>query len=319
MAHPESPGSAKPEKSKFLSRIASSKLANVIRAGGAAAMIAGASSIAHAQPQNTNIEQTRTFPQFEGGNLKKTIEFIEKHRAPGDWSRVWDKKTRILFVAENHDVIEDRLATADAMRSSGTTHLAMEFLYQDDQPKIDAYLENKESRSTIRGLLKEVALWSGAEVAESYMNLIDAAKENRIAVIGIDIRKRTSTDSDKDVVPRNKAWAPVLERVLSKNPDGRIVVLVGAMHTGYVDQSHYHYPTANQAVEEKGVPSIVVRLAGGQKDLAALDTATTRRASVDLAARRLGIENTSFLIRTTKKEDSDFVYHAPQSRTVDTR
>lgn len=199
---------------------------------------------------------------FDSQNREERLEALKKFNSPVDYKELLKNAKRVALFGETHPVDEVRdelISHMKEFKELGFTDLALEALPSTRQGLIDDYLKGKAEREDVRKALQEDWGWS----PDSYLQLIDAAKENGLNVLCLDVKipkeKRDEWhkkgDFLKDSRVREAHWNKLLGKRLGEDPQARILTLAGMGHTG-VDSTRK--ATLTSLLDEGGYKPTVI-------------------------------------------------------------
>ncbi len=255
--------------------------------------------------------QTKKSELSDDADIKKIANFISEHREKVDYTKLWDKKTPVLFIGERHTVLSDKdelIRQIPNFKKMGMTHIAIEMLREEEQPLIDGYFKGIIEREKILAIFKNG--WDKGEgIPEKYMEIIDTAKANGIAVLCIDLYTASSEYSTGAFFKkRNMNWARIIKETIKKQPKARVLVYNGSAHSGYneVDDS------ANEILKKMSIVAKVVEFAGGEKvegEPYLFDD------KIGVAAKLQKLADSRFALKIDSKDEvrgTDYIVHLPQ-------
>ena len=210
-----------------------------------------------------------------------------------DYSKLWPKDSQVLFIGEYHfskflrntavDLVEKLVKQGVVI-----THFGTEFICQDDQPQIDKW--QKGEPVTITQVCGAPGKW------ETYQPINEKIKSNKIPIIALDIN---SDEMEK----RNWAWIEKIRGIIKNNPNARILVYCGSMHSDYNG-----FPVAvSAALQEYKISTTVISLVGEDFYINHMTD----------AAIRLGVQNETFIAPVKIKNfakitGADFFINVPK-------
>ncbi len=246
------------------------------------------------------MDESKDAPRLETvspyGSAKELRTFIEREHQPVDYGLMIKPTTRVLAMGEIHtrEIAKTELSNSlEELKALGFTHLAMEMLDSSMQEVIDNYQKSGGGKNIIVEQLERYG-WSAA-AASLYLDAVDQATKVGLKVVGIHRPLSPAEEvmnlfltGDKygrvprDLLERDPWMANVVHRVLDENPQNKIVVYAGQMHTmkegrglGSLlqssgtelvsvniigglkaqDDDHYHYTNVEKSVSDAGLDS----------------------------------------------------------------
>ncbi len=246
---------------------------------------------------------------FDGQNVKEQLEAVKKFKSAVDYKQLLDNASKIVFFGETHPLNELRDELRDNIKQFkklGFTHLAMEALPSERQKLIDDYYAGKATRDQVLEALKKDWGWS----PESYMKLIDAAKDEGIKIVCLDVKitkeQKEKWAKDKDYSAdsrfREAHWAKIMDAQLKADPKARIMALVGMGHTG-IDATKKDYLTT--LTKEAGHKPLVINLCSPERSF---------KNYFDEAVETAKLQGERFMIPVYGKDSfrpCDYIIHVP--------
>ncbi len=156
------------------------------------------------------------------------VHFAASH-TPLQWDLVASGSERVLLFGEAHIDNETRAELIVAMKSfraKGITHMGLEALGDDNTELLRSYFETGEGGQAILSKLKQQWHWE----PESYFELIEAARENAIQIIPLDISFPEFSKLAETPDRRDERMAGNIMSVLKADPKARMIVLAGSNH-----------------------------------------------------------------------------------------
>lgn len=157
-----------------------------------------------------------------------TIHFAANHM-PLQWDLVASGPERVLLFGESHADKQARSELVIALKSfraAGFTHLGLEVLGDDNAELLRTYSESGEGGEEILSKLKKQWPWE----PESYFELIEAARENGIRIVPLDVPYVKTSKPEEDPYRRDKHMAANIMGVLKADPQVKMIVLAGGNH-----------------------------------------------------------------------------------------
>ncbi len=186
-------------------------------------------------------------------------DYIAKIRSAGAYTPggiPWPgEKTRYFMVGERHGIAEFPDAIIKLIESMPITHLATEFLGQREQDLIDRYQSDAITEEEFRTQCSHSDL----------VPVFAAAKRKGVKIVGLE-KGPNYKDYDEAVKghlteERNYLWMPALLGIVEKNPDAKVLVYCGALHSNYGLKSR---PISELAADKLGADAVfVAQLTGG--------------------------------------------------------
>jgi hypothetical protein len=142
----------------------------------------------------------------------------------------------LFLVGEKHIIDSQRKEMQAILRDAGATVLALEVLPSSGQDCLDDFLAGKNDGSKLRSYIQ---FFSGPHT-ESYMELIEYAREKGIRIIGLEapcygtLEAPKTASTPDNFSPRNKHWNGVLQSSLRENPGAKIAALMGRSHLAFM-------------------------------------------------------------------------------------
>lgn len=225
---------------------------------------------------------------FNGQNAEQQLEAIKKFQSPTDYGQLLKDPTRVAVFGETHIIPEARHELINNMKEFkelGFTDIALEALPSTRQDLVNDYLDpnGKVTREEMLEVIKED--WNYSQ--ESYLELIDAAKENGLNVICLDTRipRKQQSEWDKQGDPlkaykvREAHWNKLIGDRLDQDPNAKVIALVGGEHI-IVDPTEPERLTTLLA--EGGYNPLAIRLAVSIKEYGrAFDEALQKAQLID--------------------------------------
>ncbi len=233
-----------------------------------------------------------------------------------NWEKIWPSDVRVLFIGESHPVISHKdeiIKQMQEFKKTGMTHLAFEFVLENDQQIIDDYYANKVPRAKVLGVL----LHQDDKIKDKYMQMIDAAKSNGIKILALDIYdKRVNTNP---LMPpgdmRNPNWARIISQITNEDQKTRVLAYGGRGHFGYDKIGS----TANQIfgrMSPSSVKSKVVSFTGGEKQTGLPEIFPSFAEKISYVSQNNGMGGKKFGISVnsnTMPRPGDYIIHLPQT------
>ncbi len=249
---------------------------------------------------------------FDGQNGKEQLEAIKKFKSKVDYKQLLENASKIVIIGETHPVDELREELRNNIKEFkklGFTHLAMEALPSARQQLLDDYYAGKATRQQVVEALKKDWGWS----PESYMKLIDAAKEEGIKIVCLDVKltkeQKEKWAKEKDYSAderfREAHWAKIMDEQLKADPKAKIMALVGMGHTGIDADRKGHLTTLTK---EAGYKPIVINLYSRERLLKNL---------FDDAVETAKLQNERFMIPVYGKDKfrpCDYIIFVPEDK-----
>ena len=237
--------------------------------------------------------------------------YVAKYRQPVNWKQIWPKDTRVLLIGETHNIPAVRYEVVEALKEGGATDLVTEFFKWSEQTLIDGYIKGTVSRTQMADHLRKYDYWSEG-TAVSVMYMLDSAKNAGIHVLAAE------RGNELPFQVRNEGWALVVQQILKRDPNARIVVHGGAAHftTGY------NADTVGKILEKSDITSVAAELTGGRLDMA--NKTEYEKTLIDgrvvTAATNQGLDQASFSVNLIPGGDARFpgnvIIHLPQEIPV---
>lgn len=184
-------------------------------------------------------------------------------REPIDYGRIVGDSRLILF-CDKHDAPtfeEDELILKmQELKKAGINHLGMEWVPSSMQNLLDEYFSNPDKDANIPPEIVEYIKRrsssglhaESARIADGYLSVIRAARNNRIRIVGIEAPwfdfsipstpKSLIDFMSCDVMKRrNEHWAAQIKGVLDADDNNRMIVLGGSLHFGEESLIHHQY------------------------------------------------------------------------------
>lgn len=142
----------------------------------------------------------------------------------------WNPGTQILYFGENHLHIDSHKEFAglfSAFAKDGFKTLAMEMFPYSEQKNLDAFFKGEINLEKILAILKKH--WTYSQ--EGYAEILKAAVENGVRIIGIDQRdSEQPRDLLLNISARDEIMADQLSQHIKSHPQEKILVYVGSLH-----------------------------------------------------------------------------------------
>ncbi|MFA6092669.1 MAG: ChaN family lipoprotein [Elusimicrobiota bacterium] len=260
--------------------------------------------------------QGRAYSQAAGCSLRSLNELLGCMQAQKQddfaYSRLFEDGFDVLVFGETHFCNahrEELTANMAEFRRTGITHLALEAYPVSKQDRLSAY---KLGMAGLREELKEIQHSTLAADPESYAQLMDAAVENGISLVGIDIDYKGIDLSGPDrkkiealhQASREELWTRTLAELLKQEPEAKVLLLVGQWH---ISPENDNEPVRLQTrLSKAGLRTRAISLEGGEMFI---DSIVTE------CARALGLGSRRFLLPTDTRDPSvggDYHLHLPQ-------
>lgn len=239
-------------------------------------------------------------------NLKNHAEIV-------DFGNIWDSNTKVIGFGETHSNLTTKDALALSMRQLhqlGATHLAMEMLPSKKQKLVDDYYAGKVSRQAIKQIFTNYWKWPNQE--EGYMSVVDAAKQEGIKTIALNISGNEGRPSDHEIKDRETVWAKKIASIVEASPNNRIVLYTGAAHQ---QKNRETSGVSVQLEQEFGIKTTVVLMEGGCPKVNELTMLLAHNKNCGLvvsetetAAQAIGMEGKNFAIKLDDKRPK-YVVH----------
>lgn len=171
-----------------------------------------------------------------------------------DYSALLDKDTDVLLVGEEHhnrDVATAVNLMIKNLKEKGINlkYVCSEFLLSSEQPYLDAYYKGEMSYVDLK---KKCTLGGRVYIAE-------VAKRYKVRPIGLDLPKAQEDSnwamSAEGITERNKAWTDIIVSLKQKDPNAKIIVYGGSLHTATFSQ---YYPTVAQMLKKHNIKTKTV-------------------------------------------------------------
>ena len=186
------------------------------------------------------------------GSPESRVWALQKLKRAVNYSKLVPKDSKVLLFGETHPVSESRdelIENLDTFKQMKFTHLAMEALTKKRQPLLDAYFSGSHPNATAKAISKVLNKDWGWDTP-SYAKLIEEAKEKGIRVLATDkiVPKALRETWDKAGLytensrVREKQWADVITDQVKRDPNSRVLMLVGKGHVG-IDPEHTRWLT----------------------------------------------------------------------------
>lgn len=251
---------------------------------------------------NTRVIKTPTVDCWQKPEL--IDRELTTNKKPVDYKTIIDGN-RVLFLGETHEnyPIRDHIAThAQDLRDSGITHYAIEALSSG----ADTFAKlARDPETDLSAVDVGPNPYEGAR--ESYIGTIRAMARTGILVIPIDIQHEDPEVREQHLTDR-------VEAILRNNPNAKVAVLIGTMHTNRVvgtsDVPHGSLPHLGYRISQQ-FSTVNVQFIGG----------TEKYNTLTKSSRSLGLVKEEFMLdmrpyRETKNAPfsdgpADYVIHLP--------
>lgn len=143
--------------------------------------------------------------------------------------------------APKHTLIENM----EFLKKQGVAVLFMEQFYEDLQPDLDDYARTGMISSNLKKRMDKSKYQYG------YLEILEAARQAGIRVVGIDHRLANIIDDDARTISMNYIAYKIMKKEISQLGDKKYVVLAGVAHT-----SHKNIPALSKLLN---CPSWIIR------------------------------------------------------------
>ncbi|MBI3288296.1 MAG: ChaN family lipoprotein [Elusimicrobia bacterium] len=195
--------------------------------------------------------------------VEPLTQYIDRHGRSLNWGEIMAGPEPIIYIGEVHwDVAlrKELAAHMDEVKTAGITHVALEMFGDNHQPLLDRYCVDASCRDKVHAALKEG--WDYFD--ESYMAVVDSAREQNIPVLAVDLpaeayakmkkrcleskppydfdpakTRRECTLGMLECKARDCRMADNLSLFLQKNKQARVLVLVGSNHADVTRQPQH--------------------------------------------------------------------------------
>ncbi len=206
-----------------------------------------------ARPAGTEAEPAGD--EFSDFSYNALSGYVKNHSEPLDWKKLLGGNESVIYIGEIHpnEAIKRELAEhVGDFKEAGITHLALEMLPDDKQPALDSFCKSGTCGQKILSSLTEEWGW----VPDSYMGLIEAARKAGLKLAALDTPHSIQKKNDERVAEggdcadacsmgnsscegRDCRMAANIEKVLSKDPKARVLVLAGSFHVQATTQPEH--------------------------------------------------------------------------------
>lgn len=157
--------------------------------------------------------------------------WLQQDRRPPEQFPWPELKAQVLYFGEMHMGQEAKIFLTNHMadlRKHGVGALALEMFNSKNQPILDLYFDGLATIDEVKtAMVKE---WNYD--SEGYLSAIEAAKANGMRILAIDDRSEGWNGGFLPALIRRDAhMAKVIAEVIQGQPDLKIAVLVGRMHS----------------------------------------------------------------------------------------
>lgn len=233
-------------------------------------------------------------------NSDKIVSEIKDKHQPVDYTQIVDGR-RVIFLGEdhhNHSIRYHLVQHAPDLKKAGITHYA---------------IEASETGNTVFGKLNkdESVDLSQVDVGpgrKDYEEAITALATLGIKVVAVDVDRSTRPSKEE----REARLTENINKLLQEDPNSKIAVLIGALHT-----SRYYVsggvPSVGKRLMEAGVATVNVYFFGGEKVTPKVLTDATGQAGLAYQEFMLNFRPYTISDNTPYgKGEADWVIHLPQ-------
>ncbi len=247
------------------------------------------------QAHSSSEAQNKGLPS--NANYSQVREYIKKHREPVDYAKLWQKDVTVLCVGERHYIpafTQELTQQLPEFKKMGMTHLALEHLFEEQQERVDAYMNGEELEAIeirkifgteekkyffvpekeyeqIKKIKKDKLNIVSKRPNKEFERVLEAAKKNKVSIVALDhlCPPKIEPDSSEWIEERNYRWAVTIKKEMMKNPEARILVYGGMLHFAYGGKLFLEtgkLKSFNEFLREmNGIRSRVVEFVGGIK------------------------------------------------------
>lgn len=234
---------------------------------------------------------------------------IREHRTPVDFKKLVTAERPVLFLGEDHTDAASQeylIGQAQALRESGVTHLALEGFTEAHQDALDRYFQgDNEARKVLEARASRIdEMHPGT--GDRTLRLIDAMREQGVRPAALESEETLAGADERNLQlePRNVAWAESLARIRRDDPEARIVVISGSLHSNHQDDASAN----NQLRRNHGIDSTTVHFVGGSPTSRSQPYRTISRAGLEE-----GVGGESFLVLSDRyRFNTDAYLHVPR-------
>lgn len=165
--------------------------------------------------------------------------------------RVFSTTTaQLIFLGERHinEEIQNSLASLLAVfKQNDFSAIALEMFNYEDQIYLDQFNNNELSIAELEIILKKNWNYSSA----GYLNIFQKARELNLKLLALDDRENTTHFSFSDnLIERDRIMAKILQKHLQSNPDQKIIVYTGRLHSFQSFDAH-DAPTISEVLKKQ--------------------------------------------------------------------
>lgn len=213
------------------------------------------------QAETPNRSQPSILPMDPYSTIHELTTFIKQERETINYAEI-AQNSRVIALGEEHGVdgyLEEELIALGQLKTKGFTHVGMEMVLPSIQGLIDRYIQTGEGKDEIVQHLRD----DWGYTPERYMDIIDAAKELGLKVVGIGMPKEEK-DAIPDDLERERTsdayMASAVERVLQENPLNKVITITGYAHA---IKSQVSLTMASILMQD-GITIVSARFSGGK-------------------------------------------------------
>lgn len=234
------------------------------------------------------------------------VEYIRQNRRPIEYEKIFQEKSPIVFLGFRADIAADRRELVENLPRFGATHLALAELPESVQAGAEKYVAGELDWN---GFLEAMPAGEGyAALARRFEQVLDAAREEKIKILCLDMPKRVQERNNGRLRSANQA--SIVLRVMEADPKARILVCDDRAELA-------------DKPDRPSAPAVIAEQAGARLKPTVVSFAGVRKASeqhptleddIAKAASELGFEHEKFFIAVSrqKQKDSHIVVHLPQ-------